>query len=78
MLKGQLCGQEVDWWALGVIIYIMMVGRYPFKSKDTERLELKIKFNGVKYPEWISREAEMIMRDVSTITIKTDSLHVLE
>jgi serine/threonine protein kinase len=78
MVEGLLYGQEVDWWALGVIIYTMMVGHYPFKSKDTNKLELKIKFNGVKYPEWISIEAEMIMRDVSTITIKTDSLRVLE
>lgn len=30
MLRGQGYGQTVDWWAYGVVAYIMLVGRFPF------------------------------------------------
>ena len=78
MLRGQPCGQEIDWWALGIIMYVMMTGRFPFEDNDRFRLQVKIKHHDVKYPMGISIEAEMIMRGVSIINIKSEALHVLE
>ena len=77
MLHGLPCGREVDWWALGIIMYAMMTGMFPFSDPDAYRLQHKIKHDEVKYPTGISKEAELIMRRVSIINIKTEALQVL-
>jgi len=59
-------------------MYAMMAGRLPFRDPDKYRLQEKIKHVEVKYPMWISIEAELIMRGLSIINIKTESLYVLE
>lgn len=45
--------RAVDWWALGVMIYIMMVGRPPFDAPDTMKMYRKIikGFAKVIFPE---------------------------
>jgi len=52
-------------------MYAMMIGRFPFNDTDKPRLQLKIKHHDEEYPMAISIEAEMIMRGVSIINIKT-------
>ena len=59
-------------------MYAMMAGRFLFSDSDDYRLQEKIKHVEVKYPMWISIEAELIMRGLSIINIKTESLYVLE
>ena len=59
-------------------MYCMLAGRFPFSDPDRLRLRQKIMFDEVTYPKGISKEAEMIMRKVSIINIKTEALHVLE
>jgi len=71
MLQGLPCGQEIDWWALGIMMYAMIAGRFPFSDPDDYRLQHKIRVHEVKYPTGISKEAELIMRSVSIINIKT-------
>jgi serine/threonine protein kinase len=78
MLQRRPYGQEVDWWALGVTMYVMMVGDFPFQDSDDSTLECKIKFKEVEYPETISEDAVQIMRRVSIVNIETEALHVLE
>jgi len=78
MLQGMPCGQEVDWWALGIMMYAMLAGRFPFSDHDEYRLQHKIKEHEVKYPMGISKEAKMIMSRVSIISIKSEALQVLE
>jgi|TergutMp193P3_1026864.scaffolds.fasta_scaffold07031_1 serine/threonine protein kinase len=78
MLLGVPCGQEVDWWALGIMMYAMMAGRFPFSDPDEYMLQHKIKYGEEKYPTGISKDAKLMMRGVSIINIKTEALHVLE
>ena len=35
MLLGFKYGHTVDWWALGIVMYEMMVGVHPFKLLET-------------------------------------------
>ena len=77
MVKGLPYGHGVDWWALGIMIYVMLTGTYPFYDTDDHKLDEKIKNQEVTYPEGISKEAKLIMRKVS-VNSKTDGLKVLQ
>lgn len=78
MLQGLPYGREVDWWALGVMMYVMMAGCFPFGNNDECTLQPEIKYHELEYPTGISIEAELIMRRVRIISIKSEALHVLD
>jgi len=60
------------------MMYAMTSGKFPFSDPDKYRLGEKIKHDKVKYLTDISKEAELIMKRVSIINIKTEAFHVLE
>jgi serine/threonine protein kinase len=73
-VQGLLYGQEVEWWAFGVGICTMLMGRPPFYDTDECRLADKIRTNEVKYPKPILRVAALIVSKVGVINIKTEAL----
>lgn len=42
MIQGEGHGRVVDWWALGVLAYVLMAGRPPFSGASREELKKKI------------------------------------
>ncbi|XP_043254988.1 protein kinase C isoform X2 [Colletes gigas] len=54
-------GASVDWWALGVLMYEMMVGQPPFEADNEDDLFESILRDDVVYPKWISEEAVSIL-----------------
>jgi serine/threonine protein kinase len=57
----------IDKWSLGVLTFGMLVGKPPFETKSIKTTEKKIaNFDGcIKFPKYVSREAEDFVLQVS-------------
>lgn len=66
ILLEQDYGASVDWWALGVLMYEMMVGQPPFEADSEEDLFDSILKDDVLYPVWLSNEATSILKGFMT------------
>jgi serine/threonine protein kinase len=73
MLLGFKYGPEVDWWALGIVMYEMMVGQHPFHLPKRCPYREKILQSPVAYPLTLTGSAVSILNGVSIFNIKTDA-----
>lgn len=71
LLKDNGYGREVDWWALGVLFYKTLIGRYPFCSPDEDETIEKINRGRFYLPDKISKEAESLIRGLLDIGYKS-------
>ena len=55
-------GVSVDWWALGVLMYEMMIGRTPFDLDDEEDLFDSIINDEVLYPRTLTKDALSVLK----------------
>jgi serine/threonine protein kinase len=62
LLRGKGYGKEVDWWALGVLIYEMLSGLPPFWDEDEEYMQKKIVSAPLKMHKYFSNEVKDIIR----------------
>jgi serine/threonine protein kinase len=67
MLLGYRYGPSVDWWALGVVMYRMMVGWHPFQGVAMTAVYEKIIFDRVVYPRRLTMSAVSILKGVSIL-----------
>lgn len=62
MLLGRGINAGGDWWALGVLIYEMLVGFTPFKAATKMACYLRIIQDGVSFPlNWPTRSGKMLV-----------------
>eukprot|EP01135_Chromosphaera_perkinsii_P009936 Nk52_evm29s1967 gene=Nk52_evmTU29s1967 len=59
---GPYSGKAADVWALGIVFYTLLVGRYPFSGETPEELFVKIAESPVVFPPGVSSEAKNLIR----------------
>lgn len=52
----EYCGPEVDIWALGVILFVLVCGKVPFDDKDLKTLHKKIKSAKLHFNKDLSKD----------------------
>ena len=60
IIRSHPYGKSVDWWAFGVLIYNMIVGKAPFYGEDQEDLFSAILDQTLSFPKFMSKEAKSI------------------
>lgn len=66
VLRRMECGQAVDVWALGILIFEMMTGEPPWWHRDGKELQRKIAHTKFKVPSWFTNEAKTLTRGLLT------------
>lgn len=51
MLSDQSHDKNVDWWALGILIYELLAGIPPFYNKDTNTMFMNIQQGDILWPD---------------------------
>lgn len=57
-------GRAADMWSLGVILYTILIGRYPFQDSDASALFTKIRRGLYSIPDTISSRAKCLIRSL--------------
>ncbi|KAG0661952.1 serine/threonine-protein kinase KIN2 [Maudiozyma exigua] len=60
-------GPEIDIWSFGVVIYVLVCGKVPFDDSDSRKLHQKIKRGKVTYPDFISSEANSLLKEMLVV-----------
>ena len=55
--KSEYDGRQVDMWALGVLLFALLCGTFPFRGQNEKELYGKIQRGSYHQPEIMSRDA---------------------
>ena len=67
IIKGIKYNHSVDYWALGVVIYEMLVGTSPFNGTDEDELLWNVCNTEVHYPKFLSEQVKNLIVLVSVL-----------
>lgn len=61
MLFGRTYSFQADLWCLGVMLFRILVGSFPFEASRTKEVFHKVKRYQQKYPAWLSTNARSLL-----------------
>uniref|UniRef100_A0A8C5LT09 Protein kinase domain-containing protein n=1 Tax=Leptobrachium leishanense TaxID=445787 RepID=A0A8C5LT09_9ANUR len=64
IIKDKPYTRAVDWWSLGVLLYIMILGYYPIPGDNDEELEKNIVRYNIAFPHTLTVRAASILKDL--------------
>ena len=71
ILSGSKYNEEVDWWSIGVILYVLLCGYPPFESDNEADLRKEIFDGGIKFDseDWqnVSEEAQDLVKKLLSV-----------
>jgi len=66
IIQSKGLGKAVDWWALGILIYEMLVGYPPFFDESPFRIYEKILEGKLQFPKWVDSRAKDLIKGLLT------------
>jgi len=62
--KKSYFGAPVDIWAIGIILYCLLVGNFPFKGASESEIFSKIKGGAINMPDTLSYKAKKLISKI--------------
>ncbi len=59
--KIEYSGPPADIWALGVLLYALLCGKFPFRGSNDKELYHNIKSQEIQFPEHVSTQARQFL-----------------
>lgn len=66
MLLDKAYGRSVDWWALGILLYQMLLAQSPFSGDDEDKIYDAILTSEPLYPIHMARDAVSVLQKLLT------------
>ncbi|KFY70353.1 hypothetical protein V499_09242 [Pseudogymnoascus sp. VKM F-103] len=66
MLLDKAYGRSVDWWALGILLYQMLLAQSPFSGDDEDKIYDAILTSEPLYPVHMARDAVSVLQKLLT------------
>ena len=62
VIRGRGHGRAVDWWAVGILVYEMLVGLPPFRGSNKATVKKRITTEKIKFPKHLTQEAVSLLK----------------
>jgi serine/threonine protein kinase len=65
--RGKYQTQKVDIWALAILLYVMVTGKFPFNQNDDHQIVNQIRHGKLRFPGEMDHEIERFIRKMAKV-----------